>query len=412
MTDVQELLNTLATEPAPPSPHSARQLYAAGRQRHRRRTVGKLAAVATGVAVVVAAVSVPLVIDRRPPRGDAPAESAAAPKPLKTWPTRATAAVGSGDNDHLYVLSDMTPPARGKDPAPPMLYGSDDGGATWTERSRDLPKDGKLTVLDARTLVVSGDWRENGKYKPSARLSGDGGRTWKTLSADAPQQSWPEGGWTSCLLQTGQYCTAMGFQPGGAGGGPLANQPGVAGMLEYAQLDAKTAVAAGFLEQRGAVSVTVDGGRTWNTHRFEEPASTTTFVPLVLGTGAALTAVVRRDGGIRVYRSTDAGRSWQQHPDPAGLLSRGGTYVPSTRGAVVTRDGRHIVTHVDASGVLRLYRSDAGHARYEHLDATGLPTTEAPRLVTLPGGMLVAINREAAFQSADDGATWQPLPIE
>jgi photosystem II stability/assembly factor-like uncharacterized protein len=110
-----------------------------------------------------------------------------------------------------------------------------------------------------------------------------------------------------------------------------------------------------------------------------------------------------------VYRSSDAGQTWQLVSSPAA---------PGATGAALLaispdRPDTVLLTRLAGSagaGSLTFERSTDRGATWRPVTATELPATSEPRtLMALPGGIFLLNTVSGTFRSADNGVTWQPL---
>jgi hypothetical protein len=336
VTDVRELFNDLADAPMPPSPFDADQVFEAGtRRRRRRRRLLPVAGVAAVVALVVA-VAVTTVGENRQPvvaGSGPPAQNDARPDPAN--PVGAIQWAGAVDPSHLYLAYLHCSAALCTKDAFD-LFGSDDGGRTWTKRTASL-RPARLQVAGAgRLLAYSGQ-----RYV----ASDDGGRTWTSLTLLSGTQSGVEDGQivvcrpvdstSSCQLYIVDVhrlrMTLLAAQP------PI--DVGFDGVHDVGGRLWATGIDPG--SGRAAVATSDDRGRSWTPHAFDGPprcSQAPCFAPEVATidgrtvyvtvnpVGASVQVVYRFDSGG--WRRVDRGQV------PLGAASSW---------SFVTADGAHVI---------------------------------------------------------------------
>ncbi|HEY0781655.1 MAG TPA: hypothetical protein VGE98_04305 [Thermoanaerobaculia bacterium] len=307
--------------------------------------------------------------------------------------------VDSQDADTLYALA---PGGR--------MFGSDDGGLTWTARFVGWFPTAAAVSLTAGNVVFAGGADQPGTSGTVLR-SADGGRNWVRIDAnqvhtpvvalavqpDAPAVLYAGG--DGGLFKTTDggahwFESDAGF---GAGGGPrvLVIDPSHPTTL-YA---APTRIGSG-----RNVLKSVDGGATWAAPEDGSTPLLEAVSALEIGpTGTVFAAV-----GSSLFRSADGGRSWQvERTVPAGhsLTSLSAGHVIGA-GDVYAAD--------DAVGVAKSV--DDGRGWSEVVEGLGAP---AVRVAAHPlqGGLVYGVTGSVIgggppelWKSTDAGATWTLKP--
>ncbi|MCM0677419.1 glycoside hydrolase, partial [Micromonospora phytophila] len=262
------------------------------------------------------------------------------PSPLPS----ATAAPGPGaqvrtgrivaaDLDHLYLRWNDCREGR----CTVLVAGTADRGKTWRSTALPLPPDAlvALAAVGRRTLVASYQADTGAASRQGWLGSTDGGDTWRevtpTRSATVPD------GWRVLNAAFGPHLD------------PLVAADPVTGdvvevttrtRLELATVDRDVPAGVGIwgsgytsvdtaddgrLTGRGsAVTVSRDGGRTWDRHVFAGPLTAGDDVAVDVAMtrdGRTVYAVGRIDGALVIHRSGDGGRTWQR---TAGTAAVGG----------------------------------------------------------------------------------------
>jgi hypothetical protein len=426
----------------PPSSLSADDVYAAAWQRRRRRIE-----VSTAVAVIVGLVVAVVGIDGgwsggdRVAGGPTPSPTAGARDPIephRDWPkgTRDGQVVwAAADADRLYSVVTR---CVGAADCTTQLLGSDDAGTTWTVRQADFGKgyDWHVTAPVAGMLYRTVSRLDPNSTDPAThmvdepKVSRDGGRNWTDIRVtDAEIAAVPAGGWLECHGQGQDACrTLLVVDPGTARKGRLANVPDL-------ELNAVVNVPAsagfwvlGYDREKGtpAVAISGDRGRTWIVHRFTDaPRETGVLAASVDGvTGYAVLGQYHPGATSRanptpapatsthqVYRTGDAGRTWQRvdrdGPLPDNVINSGSDYVAT--------DGTHFVMTEDKAPQ-RWYRSGGDGRTYRTGGPTGLGDRLIPAtglqigVVTLAPGTYVAFDDDAVYRSTD-GLAFSRTPV-
>jgi len=404
MTELNELLNDLADTPMPPSPFDADQVFAAGaRRRQRRRKLLPLSAVAAVIALVAAGVTTAVAV----PGDDIGPPAVVGSRPDATTPAGIIQWAGAADPVHLYLayLHCAVTPCR-KDVYD--LYGSDDGGQTWTLRTSALQV-GQLRVVGAGRLVkFTGE-----RYA----ASDDGGRTWNDVTvAPGKESGVPDGQIAVCRpVDATAACRLYTVDVAGLRMAPLAAQPPIKAQL-YGVHDAGgrlwvTGVDPG--SGRAAVATSDDRGRTWTAHSFDVSprcAVAPCFNPdLATTDGRTVYVTLNAVSGSSqaVYRwSSDSG--WQRLD--RGKLPLGG----AGSWSFVTADGAHVVcVYSDArenapSGCRFWMLGVDGVYRQAALD--GLPESVYPVERTPDGWYYTfAAGQTRGMYGSIDGRQWSPV---
>lgn len=384
----------------PPSRLRADQVYAAGRRRRRWRmaagasalTVAAATAGVVGVTTLTAAG--PGSDPNRPPAtgiaasGHATPDKQLEPRQIIQWS-------GAADRDHLYLSHFACLGGDcGQSKSTVRLMGSDDGGRSWTQRSRAINVI-NLTVLGPDTLLaaartdapnrpgqrnssgqqdgpgqqdVSG--QADGSTGPAAdgpaggtggetpyalHVSTDGGRTWSAALRPPPVSRVPPGGAIICWSEreTASFCSPYVFDPANRTLAPLAAQPvaimGQVGDLLARLPDSPRAQAPLWLAGtdlvtgRPTTAVSTDRGRTWSLRELPGlprcPATGCTPPELASGDERTVYAVANTLKQRLVYRSSDAA-GWQRVPGADAVPYGGPASIATSH---VTADGRHVL---------------------------------------------------------------------
>lgn len=415
MTSLREQFDEAATTTGPPSRLSGAELYQ--RAWRRRRARNRLAAaVGCCTAAVVAAVAV-LITAGGPHLGTTPGAPAASPTARQgQYGGDDVMDVAATDPNHLYAVR------KG------VLYGSDDGGRTWTVRQRtfgtsiEAPAPG---VIGAVFLVVDRSAQPQSPSWPY-RFSTDGGRTWTEVqSRSGTMPAVPTGGWATCLKdnnQPGVQCALYGVDVRTGAMNKLANQPpsiaptGVNDVPAGAGLWVSGVVSG--LDRTG-VSVSHDSGRTWSTHvlgqgEADYPQGTvdqSVRVATIDGTTAyAVVSATSREYERRllVFRTTDAGKTWQR-ADPGNTLPRMRDLYSAI--SFVAADGTHVLQSV-VHGQAQWYAGTTG-AYTKPASMSGLEGVDLIRqsVKNEAVGAYIFCDRIAVYTSPD-GLHWTRHPLK
>jgi photosystem II stability/assembly factor-like uncharacterized protein len=238
------------------------------------------------------------------------------------------------------------------------LWGSTDGGETWNPLGEGLDSDAITNTPsaivydpeDPDTFWESGIYGSGGVYKTT-----DGGKSFLRLGTVYGNDSLS---------------------------------------IDFSDPERQTLVATGH-EMGHTFHRSTDGGENWTLMGEGVPATAKAcfFAHVVdadtflLGCAGGLGS----EGRAGIYRSTDAGRSFER------VSTYGGALAP-----LVARDGA-IYWATEAGGGMVV--SDDGGATWERNVGPGVLMTIAP--VELPDGRLASIKDDAVALSADRGATWR-----
>ncbi|GAB2944742.1 hypothetical protein GCM10027280_36900 [Micromonospora polyrhachis] len=399
----------------------------AGRLRARRRmkaaTVGVAVAALLGIggfAVLPPATTDP---DRVAalPSSSTPGDDS---RPRLLW-----LAVG-GDASHLYtVASDCME-------CPFTLKSSSDGGRSWRERpgyrefQNMAPQN--LKVLGPEILFTSDAVKQpggsssplslqdrlmKGPFKQRYWISVDDGVSWSemTTTTTTVGAAPVNGGFD--MQRLGEKLLLCVVDPANRQIAPLATQPPLV-EFELVGTPAKAGVwVQGYdpATRRPAVAVSRDRGVTWEVSVFEAEAparavgglTPAMYLPNVATTdGRTAYAVFIDDSRTqRVYRSTDAGRTWAR-TNPDGRITQLSLAGPES---YVTPDGSHVLTAQHPSAGYVLLASRDGRT-YAPLADTGLPPaiTGSPGVGEIAEGRYFYLTREQLYLS-DDGMRWWPV---
>ncbi|MFC4042550.1 hypothetical protein ACFO1B_29330 [Dactylosporangium siamense] len=401
---MREQLDEIAAA-APPSRLSADAVYAAAfRRRHRRVAAwvgGGVVAGALAVSLAAGALGLPPATPMQAPRGDG-----------------RIFAVAAADAEHLYAEVGNCGGGCTLD-----LVGSDDGGRSWTVRTRNLTGDLSAPAPGSLLRMV-----ETGTEGPLPLhvpwVSRDGGRSWAEVRAGGGAVAEvAAGGWLQCASPRGinDPCTLIAVDPVNARSAPLAGPPDL-----FLDEPVDVPVAGGFWVtgrdrggQRPAVAVSRDRGRTWSTHVFTATETGDADLDMLRFMGAASTDGVNgytimtaadpkgaATAGVQalVFRTGDAGNTWQRvHPTqtlPRRYYIGGDSYVAA--------DGSHVVLGTDDPPD-RWYTSSDGGNSYHPASQPGLGAEllqqSNVRVVVAAAGAYLAFDAGALYRSAD-GLRW------
>jgi hypothetical protein len=225
--------------------------------------------------------------------------------------------------NHLYAMVTGCP----VDPQPCTdirLLGSDDGGRTWKLRSTTTVVAG---VFGPSTLLgYASSSTPSSTPGPSWLVSTDGGRRWAALAADQdPVSAVPPGRFAACFSsgRPPSQCTVYAIDPATGRAALLATQPAItwAGNTTlHAEVQPTGVLSAGGAlwlsgsdpgTGRSAVAVSADGGRTWKTTPLDGCLPDPQLWKDRAGEVFAYCTSARDRNAYLMYRSGDAGRTWQ-----------------------------------------------------------------------------------------------------
>jgi photosystem II stability/assembly factor-like uncharacterized protein len=245
------------------------------------------------------------------------------------------------------------------------IYGSRDGGNSWQELSGQT--DGG-TIINRLTVPVydpsnSKRFWEVGIYGASPFITNDDGATW--------------------------------------------SQVGTINATDFLSVDfsdpARQTLLAGGHEQAQTLYRSTNGGATWNNIGSSLPGSTNCTLPIIVDSQTYLVGCGGYGGGPSgVYRSTDAGNTWQK------MTASGGAAAP-----LVASDGAIYWISANNAGMTRSL--DKGKT-WTDVVGPGVITTDAlDRPVEIGLGTIAIMGMTYILSSSDQGATWKPataaLPI-
>ncbi|GAA3292144.1 hypothetical protein Dvina_14155 [Dactylosporangium vinaceum] len=365
----------VAGQAAPPTRLSADGVYAeALRRRRANRTrlgagVATLLAAGVGLSLLTGGVPAPWPVG----------QPGAGGRPLLS--------VMAGDAEHLFVTVEGCPgPAFEPDHCGPGLFGSDDGGRTWTER-QDV-------VIGQVSVPVPGVvfWQHP---QEGSSISQDGGLTWRDIQPMHPAiAEVPHNGWvTADCPASPSACRLVAYDPASFTSFPLGAGPALIG-LKILPVPAESGIwitgRERLGEHRPVVAVSRDRGRRWAVHTFTDAGDPTYGVTAASTDGVTGYAML----GPQAYRTIDAGDTWQRTdrldtlPDPTGE-------------SFVAADGSHVVP----TGPGSWYSSRDGN----DYQLTRLDGVRPPVHVIAPG-LYVASDRTAVHRSTD-GLHWTRIPV-
>jgi hypothetical protein len=427
--DINDLFDEVVAgpQPAPGKPMTGADLYAAGRTRRRRLLAARIGGAAVAGTLLVTGATL-LSLDRDPGRAPDSADTVA------TW-DGVVLSVAAGDRDHLYAIVNSCPTA---DPSTctQNLLGSDDGGRRWRVRSRDIRAQ-QVFAAGPDVVRLDNAYPRSASGPPSplasadrisvpvqpGTVSVDGGRTWKDiLTRGEPVDAAVAGGWMqpgcSGRSNVDLRCGIFVVEPHGGWAAWLANQPPLDGVPSTLTEPAPgSAWYSGYDRQAGSpvLSITTDAGRTWITRRFtDNPGSANSAFNMRTASLDGITGyavVVGGDKGILVYRTTDAGVTWQQvDQQRTAPWSYGGG------SSYIATDGTHVIAKHPSETISTISfsasRDNGGH--YQPITLDGLPAeidpAEAMPVRTIPGGGYYARTRFDLYLS-DDGLSWRRVQI-
>ncbi|WP_232246608.1 YCF48-related protein [Kitasatospora mediocidica] len=268
----------------------------------------------------------------------------------------------------------------GQDGCEALLH-TTDAGHSWTRVYMNKEKDGEQTSVWLANASAGYVADYTGPPHGTTLATSDGGRTW-----NAP----PDAAQPSGAVQTLD----------------LASQGGT--VLRAAHQNDPACSNTG--DCGDEIQMATTGSDTW--HTVLPPLSHSASYGQVVwqndhvAYGAFLSAVVGPDSHIAsfIYRSADAGKSWEPIPDPcdsrrgiAGRLATG----PGDRLAVLCSGiddslYKFVATSTDNGKTWGAPRSLPEHG--------GITTA-----VALTGSTMIAVTKSTVWTSTDDGTSWQPV---
>jgi hypothetical protein len=429
-----------AVETAPPAaPLDVDTLYRAATRRRRTLAAARVAPVFALVAALVATLLV-----TRDDGGRA--DPFAGPTDGKAWPAIHWA--GAADADHLYAT------VRECRDCDLVIVGSDNGGRTWTLRSRaDLARghpgepvpddawiDGLLgnamrfTPAGSVVLAVTVEARAPSTDGAGRAVvtSTDGARTWKPLyRTDTPVAAAPHDSVFQCtsgLTGAGgpDGCVVDVVDPDGESFAPLANQPPLRADSVQRFPDGTTwATGTDLATGHPAVAVSTDLGATWQPHVF------TAVPPRDRNAGPYDLSVATRDGSRTFVTIHGPGEptAWVfgrfGGADWSGGVVDGWAGDPLA-GSYITPDNGHVVITRDTSrdpSAAATYNDDAlpptqpltywtgfPGRPYRALTGPAFETANAVVVVGTRDDRYVTFNRWVLLIS-DDGQDWRAVRI-
>ncbi|GIJ68275.1 hypothetical protein [Virgisporangium ochraceum] len=435
---LHDLLDHVATADEPPGrPVDGADLYATA-MRRRRVTMGARAAGAAvlGVALIGSVLVAVTPDDRRDAtttpgashstspgvEPSVPAQSAEATPagmPPGPWP------VGSvgGHGQHLYAFTGPVCACVNH------LWGSNDGGKTWTFRQTDVIGGDDIFVSPSGTVMSAG--LDPGKG-PS--ISVDGGRTSTPAKEVTDIEGAPDDQVTYCDRRRGDgpqnspaayTCEVVAVDLRAGGYGPLRNQPDLEPNLLRTGDNVLWVAGSVRTGDRRVMAVTrsTDGGRTWQRQEFAEtgfaePGGTVGVYPeLLIGRDGTVVAdfVYDTPAGQRRYIARTTGGAWQRltgldELDANPLSGR------LTRYSYVDADGTHVVSAAGPKGWDLVFRAARrGETVYRPIARpAGLPTVtgEPWSYVTyLPGNGYALFSAGVGLWLSPDARTWRQVKL-
>ncbi|GAB1512457.1 sialidase family protein [Actinophytocola sp. KF-1] len=371
--------------------------------RARQRTTRRRMQIGAVAAVVAVSVAVPLL--RSLPGDQRPAKP-----PL---PASMTFQLDFADRDHGYALGSDCPEPEGS--CALALFATADGGRTW--QRRELPDGderyslGDVTVLGPERVMLN---RVTEQEQWARVVSDDGGRTWHAASAGSPAAPAPipDGAWlqpvcvgddqdaAGCRMGVG----TVSRDPERVAPAP-AQPPLIEPVIGRSATEGGRLWAAGVARSSGrwAISVSSDGGRSWQTTQLSLPGEPGMIDPwAVVENDGVMYATLQGSiakgpfGLLAVYRSTDGGVTWT-NTWRATLA----TVLQAMLGSPVATDDGRLLVYSAATGT------------YESADGS----TFMKSLLRVPGevqwtrGGYVAKRGPHAYAVSTDGLTWRNFEI-
>lgn len=313
-----------AVRAATPPPEHPRLRNRLRQQRTRRKTL-----VGAAVAVLLAAVAVPMLRESAPK----PASDLVFPPPTPARTSHIHWA-DFADREHGYALRFDCAGTVGSTESCIVDVLATEDGEHWTARRVPRPErdgaqlNGFLKVLGPRELVV--DWQTDPTSTRVDRMhSSDGGRHWERVDIPASPRTTPavpDGGsaYRACArTAVGGECEAWGVGvvlPGSGETALLATQPALTDIVfdPTWKLAGDRWWAIGHVPGTGgwAIAITADAGRTWWTTPIAPLDGDVNGTWSIGGSGQTLYAAMADQSGpdalalAALYRSDDGGRSW------------------------------------------------------------------------------------------------------
>ncbi len=223
---------------------------------------------------------------------------------------------------------------------------SSDGGATWTADLTSPASGGAIAVSPSEPALILASGA-------GIVRSRDGGATWQTAFA-------PSGSFTSAIV----------FDPG----------------------NASVVYATGFFPLKST-----DGGESWRIINNGTDTIGLRTIAIDSGDSAILYASYNGSFSGGLFRSLDAGESWNHDPGPEGAF---------VQEAVLPDPGRPGVVWLGAEG--GLFRGSSSDTTWIQTGFTE-PVTAVAADGSAGGALYVASGTSGVFRSLDEGVTWEPM---
>ncbi|MEU0561330.1 hypothetical protein [Dactylosporangium sp. NPDC006015] len=409
MSELRHLLDDLAGSPAPAPRATSDALFDAGRRRHRRRTV-----VATALATVpILAVGAAIVW--LPERHTAPPPADNSPSPSVSTRTVTVGWAEVADSQHAYARAANT------------IFGTDDGGRTWTARSSLAVQD--VTALSVGVVLTRAN--SSGDDSPPMRLSTDGGRTFADLADEsATVPAVPAGAAVLCRAHVALApCKLSAVDPQTRRISPLAHQPDLIMPSAYNLVDpfgqiqsgGDRIVVAGRAQNTGrpAVAFSDDRGRTWTTHAFTDlPCTKDCNESISVQSSADGTTLYAMVEDREIYEDAERGQLYVYSKHLDGSWTRTGDVIAYTRTesfyrSFVAADG---TLFVGTSRTLQVGQElnylELRNGHFAPADLDGLSPTAMPVRRNRSGDGYFALDTMAyALYQSSDGRHWTKFPL-
>lgn len=348
------------------------------------------------------------------------AEATPADMPPGPWPV---GAVG-GHGQHLYAFTGPICACVNH------LWGSDDGGKTWTFRQTDVIGRDSIFVSPSGTVMSAG--LEPGKG-PS--ISVDGGRTSTPAkrvdrvegSDDQVAYCDPRADRSQPQNSPAAYtCEVVVVDLRAREYGPLRTQPDLEPNLVRTGDGVLWVAGSVHTGDRRVMAVarSTDGGRTWQKQEFAEtgfaePAGTAgrVYPELAIGADGTVVAdfVYDTPAGQRRYVARTTGGAWQRltgmdRPDADPLSGR------LTRYSYVDADGTHVVSTAGTKEWELVFRAARrGETAYRTISRpAGLPTVTGEPwtyMTYLPGNGYALFSAGVGLWLSPDARTWRQVKL-